>query len=186
MLQPTRIVEPITEMLTRAEVKMHLRVDSTDEDSLIDSLIEAVISYFDGYSGILGRALFAQTWRQQFRCFERKMKLPVPPVQSVVSISYSDTLGATQQIASTEWQLLTAACGSWVEPKFNKVWPVPAPGSLITIDYITGGATIPRAIKQAALLLIGHWFENRQAMGSGSELPMAVSALIAPFRKGII
>lgn len=187
MLQPTRIVEPNTAILTREDVKVHLRVDSADEDTLIDGLIDSVTSYFDGYSGILGRALITQTWRQQFRCFGRKMVLPVPPVQSVVSINYYDNLGVNQQVSATNWQLLTAACGSWVEPKFNKIWPVPAPGSIITIDYIAGGDTIPKAIKQAALLLIGHWFENRQAIGNvGSELPMGVSALIAPFRKGII
>lgn len=37
----------------------------------------------------------------------------------------------------------------------------------------------------AMLLLIGHWFENREAVVIGStpaELPMAVEALIAPYR----
>lgn len=37
----------------------------------------------------------------------------------------------------------------------------------------------------AMLLLIGHWFENREAVVVGSttsELPMAVEALIAPYR----
>lgn len=37
----------------------------------------------------------------------------------------------------------------------------------------------------AMLLLIGHWFENREAVVIGTivaELPMAVEALIAPYR----
>lgn len=37
----------------------------------------------------------------------------------------------------------------------------------------------------AMLLLIGHWFENREAVVIGSsaaELPMAVEALISPYR----
>lgn len=40
-------------------------------------------------------------------------------------------------------------------------------------------------ITTAMLLLIGHWFENREAVVIGStpsELPMAVQALISPYR----
>lgn len=40
-------------------------------------------------------------------------------------------------------------------------------------------------ITTAMLLLIGHWFENRESVVVGtitSELPMAVQALISPYR----
>ncbi len=41
------------------------------------------------------------------------------------------------------------------------------------------------AVLQAALLLIGHWYTNREAVGAADlrQVPLAVSALIAPFRK---
>jgi hypothetical protein len=40
-------------------------------------------------------------------------------------------------------------------------------------------------ITTAMLLLIGHWYANRESVVVGtitSELPMAVEALIAPYR----
>ena len=187
MLQPTRIVAPTIDIVNINEAKKHLRVDSTDEDTLITSLITAVTSYLDGHSGILGTALAPQTWQQQYRCFENKMKLPVGPVTQVNSISYYDNSGALQTVSSNDWQLLSSACGSWLEPVYNKIWPINAPGKLITIQYVAGYSSIPAAIKQAALLLIGHWYENREAVGASlSELPLAFNALIAPYRRNII
>ena len=43
----------------------------------------------------------------------------------------------------------------------------------------------PASIDQAVLLLIGHWFANREAVLSGTvavELPLAFDALVAPHR----
>ena len=47
-------------------------------------------------------------------------------------------------------------------------------------------AAVPAAIKQAMLLLIGHWFANREAVNVGNivtAMPLAVEALIAPYRR---
>jgi uncharacterized phage protein (predicted DNA packaging) len=58
-------------------------------------------------------------------------------------------------------------------------------------DEETGAPTDEHAlvldddITTAMLLLIGHWFENRESVVIGtntSELPMAVQALISPYR----
>lgn len=46
-------------------------------------------------------------------------------------------------------------------------------------------AAVPQGIKQAMLLLVGSWYENREATISGAtiaEVPFAVDALIAPYR----
>lgn len=61
----------------------------------------------------------------------------------------------------------------------------------IPVDAETGEPTDEHALvldddlTTAMLLLIGHWFENREAVVIGStpsELPLAVEALIAPYR----
>src|SRR5690606_3870606 len=50
---------------------------------------------------------------------------------------------------------------------------------------IPAKSTVPEPIKVAILLLVGHWYQNREAATakSISELPYAVSALIAPYRR---
>lgn len=66
-----------------------------------------------------------------------------------------------------------------------------ATDSEIPKDPETGEPTDPDAlvldddITTAMLLLIGHWFENREAAAVGvsvAEMPIAVHALITPYR----
>ena len=61
----------------------------------------------------------------------------------------------------------------------------------IPVDGVTGEPTDTSALvldddlTTGMLLLIGHWYENREAVVIGStatELPMAVEALISPYR----
>lgn len=46
-------------------------------------------------------------------------------------------------------------------------------------------SSVPAAIKAAILLLVGHWYESREAVAGGSvaEMPFAVSSLLAPYRR---
>ena len=41
-------------------------------------------------------------------------------------------------------------------------------------------ADVPAAIRQAMLLLVTQWYEHRQVTGTGTALPFAVEALLAP------
>ncbi|MFC5386578.1 head-tail connector protein [Aquamicrobium segne] len=46
-------------------------------------------------------------------------------------------------------------------------------------------STVPDPLKVAILLLVGHWYQNREATSSAgmASLPFAVEALIAPYRR---
>ena len=55
-----------------------------------------------------------------------------------------------------------------------------------TAGYGGTAAAVPAAIRQAMLLLIGQWYDNREAVtvgAAGSPMPMAVDALLAPYRR---
>jgi len=52
-------------------------------------------------------------------------------------------------------------------------------------DPVGNTLKITKTIEQGALLLIGHWYENRESVTvgvSGSELPMSTNRLWAPYR----
>lgn len=52
-------------------------------------------------------------------------------------------------------------------------------------DPVGNTLKITKAIEQGALLLIGHWYANRESVVvgvSGSALPMATDRLWSPFR----
>lgn len=56
------VTPPVDTPLILDDVKAHLRVLSTDEDTLIQALMDTAFDMLDGRDGILGRALITQTW----------------------------------------------------------------------------------------------------------------------------
>lgn len=186
MLAPVRTVAPATTPVSLTEAKAHLRVDHDDDDTLIGALIDAATAHLDGWTGVLGRAIITQTWRQDFYEFSHKLRLPLHPVASITSVTYYDGDNAQQTLSTDVYELLTDAAGAYVAEKADQTWPgTKDRAAAVSVTFVAGEATAPAAIKAAILLLIGHLYENREAVGPDamSELPMAVSALIAPYRR---
>lgn len=52
----------------------------------------------------------------------------------------------------------------------------------ITAGY-GGPSDVPAAIRQALLMLVAQWFDQRQVTGAGTALPFTVEALLAPYRR---
>jgi len=61
---PVRVTAPADRPVTLAEVKNHCRIDHSDDDTLVQSYIDAAVAHVEGWSGVLGRCLVTQTWRQ--------------------------------------------------------------------------------------------------------------------------
>ena len=181
------VTPPAEKILTLAEAKQHLRVDLTDEDTLIQTYINAVDAHLDGPAGVLGRALVTQVWDWTLPAFPAdELRLPLPPVQSVDSISYLDAGGAAQTVAS--WQTYSRHGADFIRPAFGAAWPATrAVENAVTIRFTAGygaAAAVPDAIRAAALLLLGSAFEQRAAempAGLAAANP-AVERLLAPYR----
>lgn len=78
MLAPVRVTPPAEPPVSLEEAKAHLRVDFGDDDLYVAGLIEAATAHLDGWSGILGRALVTQTWRQDLCGFPRDGVIRLP------------------------------------------------------------------------------------------------------------
>jgi uncharacterized phiE125 gp8 family phage protein len=64
------ITPPAADVLSRDEVKQHLRVDFSDDDALIDGFIAAAVNQLDpAAGGWLGRSLRPQTWELRLPSF---------------------------------------------------------------------------------------------------------------------
>jgi uncharacterized phiE125 gp8 family phage protein len=190
MYRPTLSTAATSTPVTYEEVVNHLRVDADDEEELIRGLIDAATAYFDGYYGVLGRALVTQTWVQKYDGWDAKMHLPVFPVASVSTVSYLNSAGTPTTVTATDYAVYTSECGDYVE--FDQAFTYPTTsvesGPKITITYVAGVAAsaVPAAIKQAMLLLIAHWFAQRETVNVGNistTLAFTVDALIAPYRR---
>lgn len=183
MLSPILITPPAAAPVSLAEARQHLRVDHTDEDALIASLIEAAVGHFDGWSGILGRCLEPQTWELALDAFPAKeIRLPLGPIASVASVRLTDPSGAELTVSPLDYETDLRAVEGWIVPSAG--WPA-------TMDVVNAvrvrwvaGTGCPEPVRHAILLLIGHWYAHREAASAAaSELPLGVSALIAPWRR---
>lgn len=188
MLSPVRTSAPADTPVSLTEVKVHCRVDGTDSDTVLTLLLAAAVSYLDGWTGILGRCMVTQSWRQDFCGFSSPLRLHLGPVASVTSVSYYDADNAlVAALSSDVWVLRYDELGAYVDLKADQSWPSSyARADAVSVTYVAGtaAADVPAALKAAILLMVSHWNENREAVaGSMSEVPMSASALIAPFRR---
>lgn len=168
-----------TNLLSLADAKAHLKVEHSDEDSLITALIETALNAIENMTGqLLGSTdanLFADAWHSQAFTFG--------PITRIDSVNYRDETNTEVELAATHyWADLSS---SPARITFS------APPSVYTdrhqairIDAVVGHSALPKPLRQAALLLVGHYYENRQLTSSAkvNDVPMAVEFLVNPFR----
>lgn len=147
-----------TSPVTLQEAKQHLRVDHDDEDSLIESLLISSTQYGEGYQ----RRFYA---RRQISVYHDSLPLawrvPFAPVVSVDSLEI-DGLSVTCSLTSSGWLMSDSTGEATI---------------VMTVGY--DSEDIPATVKQAILLLIGHWYQHREAADAGrNEIPFGVGALL--------
>ena len=201
MLSPVLIAPPAATPVDLATAKAHLRVETSAEDTLIASIIATATEHLDGRTGILARALITQDWRQDFADFAC-LRLPLAPVQSVVSLKYFDQAGAEQTVDPGTYVLRTDALGPYVAlapatTAVNPAWPsgLQSRPDAVRVTFRAGygnaPANVPAPIRQAILLMAGAYYEHREELITGTivnPLPAGVAAhaLLAPFRRNLL
>lgn len=192
-----QVTAPTLEPVTLDEAKTHLRVDIDDDNGLIDTLITAAREQVESYTR---RALMPQTWDlklDDFPCDGDAVWLPMPPVTSVTSITYTDMNGVAGNVWSatkytTDLPTGPKAQRARIAPAFAQIYPVTYPDlNVIAIRFVCGyakEAAVPARIRQAMLLLIGTWYQNREQVlisqfaGQFLELPVGVTSLLYSYR----
>ena len=171
-----------------AEAKLHLRQDGDDEENLIEALIAAATSAVEEETG---RALITQTWDVAVSPPAGKVSIPLAPVASISAMNYYDSDDVSQSLTVGDFYLFKDNNRASVCPKDNIDWPTmkDRPDAL-TITFIAGygdETAVPQPLKQAILMLVAHWYENREAVGRRmNNLPLAFQHLLAQYRLGWI
>lgn len=155
--------------------KQHLEYEDDDRDALIQQYINAAKSWIENYTGKnLGVAAVTQT----LDSFGSYIILDRAPFVSLTSVDYIDAQGAPQAVTGA--RLLN---GRIYPPETG--WPSVSDYTGVTVTYLAGYATVPADLMSAQLLLIGHYFQSREAVNvatSVTELPLAVESLCRPYR----
>lgn len=177
------LVEPISV----ADAKKRLGIRNDQRDDEIAALIAAARGQIEDYSGrLLVRRSHQINGTGPF--MSGPIAIDVAPVHSLVKVEWQDADGV---VAEVEGSFLSAFV--WpprVFPLSGTAWPSASLGYAVTVDAGYDNAAedeslhVPPQLMQALLLLVGHWFENHEAvvMGSAMELPLGVADICRQFR----
>lgn len=183
----TVTVKPAYEPVSVDEVRTHLRIDTNAEDAYILPLIKAAR---DSVENFTHRRLITQTVEWRLDCWMPVLEFPCTPVQSFSSIKYIYSNGTEQTLSTSKYQSDTYSEPPRVMPAYGETWPSLRTQAFnaVTVTAVVGYGTpvdVPKELRQATLMLIGHWYENRENIITGTiigEIPMGVKYLMYPYK----
>jgi uncharacterized phiE125 gp8 family phage protein len=176
-----RVITPQFGAVSLDEATAHCRVMGTYDDVLIEGMIDAATAHIQM---LAGRAFGFQTWEAIFDTFPSgNICLNFGPVSDVVSIIYRDSAGDQQTIPPENYELLEASPEGVIVPLES--WPTTDGSPNAVVIEFNAGESFPLEIKQAVLMLVAHWYENRESAAEKpyTEVPFAVSALVGLHRR---
>jgi uncharacterized phiE125 gp8 family phage protein len=180
---------PAVEPVTLAEAKAHCKVDISDDDAYISSLITMSRQYVEG---VLDISLISQTLEARYDTFPLwEIVLPRPPMAAgTVTVIYRDEAGNNQTITSAAgaFQTDNYATPGRIYPLYNGVWPATrGDENSVTVRWPAGygasGAAVPATIKHLIMLQVAHLYEMRQPVVAGFSqvlpVPQTFETLLA-------
>lgn len=180
-------------MLTLTRAKLHLRlavteeeaVAYTDEDAIIQGLINAAYQYAEHHTQATLATRTKTLVLDGFPKGSEAIELPWAPVAAIESLEYIAPDGIEQSLDAETLRLDTRPIYPLLAPQWGSKWPstTDEPES-VTVTATAGQTETPPDVEIAVLLLVGHWYENRESVSQGSfqEVPMGVDMLLAPYR----
>ncbi len=195
MARNAYIATPSTaQVVTTSEAKTHLRVSHTDDDSYIEALCFAAQETVEKYCNII---LMDTAIIQRCDTWKDVNELYFSPIEnsgegSITYIKYKDdTTGALTVWPDTNYIFDKYSCPMRIGIADDGDATLPSLLSeinAIEISYSVGYSSvgdIPKAIKQAILILVGQWYENRQEAVVGRSvgiIPMTATYLLDKFK----
>lgn len=164
--------EPITLDMAKA----HLRVTTDDDDEYISSLISSAREYAEGYHDVsYGTKEVLAVADSLMPVFE----LPVTPVNSVTSVVWKDTDGVSHDVTD-KYVFDEYSSRLILDGEINYGDSTSVAVNPVEIAF-TAGMTPRKRTIQAMLIMIGEWYENREAsvIGVGVyQLPLSAKQLL--------
>lgn len=161
-------------LLTIEEVKAHLRLNHSFEDSYLLQLIKTATAIIENY---LGQSLLIKTWGLYVPLENygpQKIELERPPIQEIISLEAHFKNGQKEDIK--KFRLNGESAIPYLE--------IPGGDYAVKIVYRGGYGerpqNVPDVLRYAVLLLVGEFFESRSKESSG--LSPTLIKLINPYK----
>lgn len=169
-----------------ADVNAHLKWDDAASNTDVDSaayLTTLIDRALDIAETETWSKFYTQTWAEYFDEFGDVIRPTLQPIQSISSITYTDTAGATQTLANTVYELGKENGRDVIRLKYNQLWPATRDhADVVCANIIVGygvAAAIPNALRHAMLMIVAALATHRG--DTDFELPKAARQLLSQY-----
>ena len=165
---PFKVIQEPIEPISLADVKNYLRTipdDTSEDDGIIRPLMTAAHEFIENATG---RALAVQTLQVTLPSFpSTPIRLPRTPFIDVVSVTYTTVDGETHIVDANNYYV-GGNDGTiyFPSPPTDELFPIDP----VKITYRCGYESMPFPLRQAVLMVIGHWYVNREGVQIGSRI----------------
>jgi uncharacterized phiE125 gp8 family phage protein len=175
------VTDATSEPVTLEEAKAQCQVLHDAEDAQFNAWITAARKHIEQ---LTNRSMLTTVRRITLDAFPNCIKLWKPPIISVTSITYIDTAGATQTLSASTYTTSLISVPGRITPAYGLTWPsVQSRMDAVNVNYTAGYASavlVPQPLKQAMLLLVRHWWENRDGK-MANDVDFTVDALCSGY-----
>lgn len=163
---------PAAEPLSLAEARLFLRLDGTEENTLVDRLIVTVREAAEQY---LRRSLITRTLAVSFDGYvPDAVPLPMGPVAAVTGVTLISRSGESAALTEAAYRLDVAG-----RVVFSTIPAAHRVRIVYTAGYGAEAEDVPAAIRQGMLAHLARLFDAR---GEATAMPADALALLSPYR----
>ena len=151
-----------SEIVTTQNAKDFIRVDSSDDDTIIGQMITEARIYIENY---LTKDIVAKTRSYYLPFANERFNLPFAPIASITSVTV-DGSSATYEVKGLDNEII----------ELNEF-----PAQEIKVNYTTSGVD-DSLLKQAILRMVATFYDNRAEFVSGqtvNEIPIGVKSILS-------
>lgn len=180
--------DPTTQVVTVAEIKSHLRIDTSDEDTLLGLYIDAATEMAENYCG---RHFITHEYKLYFTEIVKEASLVFPDCALMTSGSNHPVFWK-----NPSWSVALHSDKAYLDglsnPSIVKLtsdftdngFPPTEEGGLFWFHFKTGfgdaASDVPQAIKQALKLMVSDMYYFRE--DRKRTFPMASEILLQPYK----
>jgi len=152
----TTTVAPSATIVTLQAAKDYLRVDYSEDDTLIQSLIDTARIRLEQYASVAmtARTLKVVAYVDEF------IELPYAPINTISLVEYWD---------GEDWVAMTVGDYRVLGDTYKKVYFTSPLMSVFRFTYTCGYATTPESMKTALLKMVGDLYEYRESSVESSK-----------------
>lgn len=192
-LKLIKTVDAATAVVSDAEQKLFTKIDETADDALVTQLNSTATDYV---ADRLQRAFVTETWELSLDAWPPTscpIELCRVPAIAISSITYIDTDGNSQTLASSQYTLDDKAEPAAIHRAYNVTWPtvrnvVNAITVTFTVGYGALASDTPEKFKTVIKHYFSHLYEHREptAEKTWKDVPHTLEDLLTKYELKVI